>query len=132
MRVYTASVDAIAPARASVNRLVTRGMSFRNGMPDYEFTGLNAIKTDMLREATTQARLAANEFAQNAGAAVAGIRHASGSFSIRDIGSGNSRDKMESGHNDRVLPGKLAHIERLACDWIRLHADAGCIDHRHN
>lgn len=41
----------------------------------------------MLKEATTNARLAANEFAANAGVEVGGIRYArQGGFIIRDVG----------------------------------------------
>lgn len=51
------------------------------------FTKLNEIKPDMLREATKNARLAANEFAENAGVKVGGIRDAQqGSFYVRDAG----------------------------------------------
>ena len=49
---------------------------------------LNEIKPDMLREATKNARIAANEFAENAGVKVGGIRDArQGSFYVRDAGS---------------------------------------------
>ena len=41
----------------------------------------------MLREATKNARIAANEFAENAGVKVGGIRSArQGGFIIRDVG----------------------------------------------
>jgi len=52
-----------------------------------DFTRLNEIKPAMLREATKNARIAANEFAENAGVKVGGIRDAhQGGFSIRDVG----------------------------------------------
>ena len=62
-------------------------MDVRNNSPAYYFTGLNDIKPEMLQEATTNARIAANEFAANAGVQVGGIRNArQGGFIIRDVG----------------------------------------------
>ena len=53
--------------------------------PQYIFDKLNEIKPDMLREATANARIAADEFAKNAGVKVASIQTArQGGFSIRD------------------------------------------------
>ena len=51
----------------------------------YEFTGLNKIKPEMLKEATQNARKAAAQFAQNSGSKVGKIRTAyQGQFSISD------------------------------------------------
>jgi len=48
---------------------------------------MNEIKPEMLKAATKNARIAANEFAENAGVKVGGIRSArQGSFVIRDVG----------------------------------------------
>ncbi len=89
--IETENVHAVAPARGIVNKLISEGISITNRTPKYSFTGLNAIKPDMLREATKNARIAANEFASNAGVEVGGIRTArQGSFFIRDAGSESS------------------------------------------
>lgn len=86
--VETAQVELVAPARALLNELIARGIDINNNPPRYLFTGLNEIKPEMLREATTNARIAADEFARNAGVAVGGIREArQGNFEIRDAGS---------------------------------------------
>lgn len=83
----TTQVDLVKQARTEVNQLIAEGIRVDNGQPAYRFTGLNAIKPDMLREATTNARIAANEFADNAGVSVGSIRRArQGSFYIRDAG----------------------------------------------
>jgi hypothetical protein len=51
----------------------------------YLFTGLEAIKPEMIAEATRDARRAADEFARDSGASVGGIRRAQqGYFSIDD------------------------------------------------
>jgi hypothetical protein len=83
----TDKVRLIDEARTKVNRLIVQGINIENDAPIYSFTKLNEIKPDMLKEATTNARLAANEFAQNAGVRVGGIRNATqGNFFIRDAG----------------------------------------------
>lgn len=83
----TDKVRQIDQARAKVNRLIVNGINIENDPPIYLFTKLNDIKPDMLKEATKNARIAANEFAENAGVSVGGIRNATqGSFYIRDAG----------------------------------------------
>lgn len=85
--VETAQVEQVAKVRASLNQLIARGISVDNHPPLYRFTGLNQIKPEMLREATQNARAAAQEFADNAEVEVGGIRDArQGGFIIRDAG----------------------------------------------
>lgn len=51
----------------------------------YIFTGLNAIKPEMIAEATKDARRAAEQFAQDSGSTVGAIRNAQqGYFSVED------------------------------------------------
>lgn len=85
--VVTEKVDQVSKVRANVSKLIAQGIDIKNMAPTYRFTKLNEIKPDMLREATKNARIAANEFAENAGVNVGGIRSArQGSFYIRDAG----------------------------------------------
>jgi hypothetical protein len=85
--VETQKVDQVGKVRASVNKLIAQGINIANRPPVYRFTKLNEIKPDMLQEATKNARIAANEFAENAGVKVGGIRDArQGGFIIRDAG----------------------------------------------
>ena len=98
--VETEQVALVPKLRSALNRLVAEGLPLTNLPPRYRFTGLNDIKPDMLREATTNAREAANEFASNAGVRVGGIRSArQGSFVIRDVGS----DYDDSGRIDKTV-----------------------------
>lgn len=61
-------------------------LSMNVAPPEYKFTKLNEIKPAMLKEATQSARIAAEEFAKNAGARVGSIQNArQGGFSIRDL-----------------------------------------------
>ena len=85
--VETDKVTLVSKARASVNKLIAQGIDIKNMPPAYRFTRLNEIKPDMLKEATKNARIAANEFAENAGVTVGGIRSArQGGVIIRDAG----------------------------------------------
>lgn len=85
--IETSNVDIVGKARAQLNELIAEGINLRSYAPRYSFTNLNEIKPDMLKEATKNARIAANEFAENAGVNVGGIRSArQGSFFIRDAG----------------------------------------------
>ncbi|WP_133407350.1 SIMPL domain-containing protein [Parashewanella tropica] len=85
--VETDKVKLVSKVRAKLNALIAQGLDIQNHEPNYYFTKLNDIKPAMLKEATQNARIAANEFATNAGVKVGGIRNASqGSFIVRDIG----------------------------------------------
>jgi hypothetical protein len=82
--VTTAHPERVEPARGPVFALAREGVDLREYGLAYRFTKLNDIKPDMLREATANARIAANEFASNAGVTVGGIQYASqGGFQIR-------------------------------------------------
>lgn len=85
--VETNKVDLVSKVRANLNKLIAQGINIQNQAPTYHFTKLNEIKPEMLREATKNARIAANEFAENAGVKVGGIRSAlQGNFFVRDAG----------------------------------------------
>lgn len=85
--VDTDKVALVAKVRSRINKLMAQGIDLENRAPSYRFTKLNEIKPDMLREATRNARIAANEFAENAGVSVGGIRDArQGNFFVRDAG----------------------------------------------
>ncbi len=85
--VETKKVERVSKVRASINKLIAQGIDIENQAPAYRFTKLNEIKPDMLREATKNACIAANEFAENAGVKVGGIRSArQGNFFGRDAG----------------------------------------------
>ncbi len=87
IEVETEQVQLVAEGRANLNTLIAQGLDVQNNAPAYHFTRLNDIKPEMLKEATKNARIAANEFAENAGVEVGGIRSArQGGFVIRDVG----------------------------------------------
>ncbi len=103
IEVATDKVALIGKVRSKVNELIAHGLNIRNNVPAYYFTRLNEIKPAMLREATKNARIAANEFAENAGVKVGGIRDAhQGGFSIRDVGE-NHGDTAKIEKDVRVV-----------------------------
>lgn len=79
-------VDLVAQTLPQTNQLIAKGIIFDNSYGDsvsYTFTKLNEIKPQMLKNATINAKKAADEFALNAGSKVGKIRHANqGVFSI--------------------------------------------------
>ena len=85
--VTSSDVEAIAAAARNTAELLQAGVVFSsdsyNAGPSYTFTGINDLKTDMLAEATQRAREAAEQFAQEADAAVGTIQTANqGVFEI--------------------------------------------------
>ncbi len=87
IKVSTQNIHLIASLRQKVNKLLTEGINVSSGNPTYRFTKLNDIKPEMLETATKNARIAANEFAKNAGTSVGRIYSArQGNFSIQDFG----------------------------------------------
>ena len=87
IEIQTLQVQLVSKVRSKLNALIAQGLDINNNEPKYLFTKLNDIKPEMLKEATKNARLAAKEFAENAGVKVGGIRSANqGGFSIRDVG----------------------------------------------
>lgn len=83
--VRTLQVDLVNVTYPKIGDLVSQGVSFNsygNGV-SYLFTRLNQIKPEMLKQATQNARQAADEFAQNSHSKVGKIRSANqGVFSI--------------------------------------------------
>ncbi len=103
IEVETDNVQLVSGARSKLNELIAIGIDIKNNPPSYYFTSLNDIKPEMLKEATTNARIAANEFAANAGVKVGGIRTArQGGFNIRDVGE-TYTDTMKIEKDVRVV-----------------------------
>ena len=75
--------------------VLSSGDDYRSGGATYIYSGLNAIKPDMIAEATARAREAAEQFARDSGSRVGAIRRANqGTFEIlpRDRVPGASED----------------------------------------
>ena len=85
LTVRTNKVDLVNSSYPQIGDLVSKGVTFNsygNGV-SYLFTELNSIKPKMLKEATQNARQAADEFARNSNSKVGKIKSANqGVFSI--------------------------------------------------
>lgn len=83
MTVSTRNVDAIAAAVNKTAVLIGQGVILSGNQVAYKFDGLNALKPDMITEATRNARASADRFAADSGSQVGAIRSANqGVFSI--------------------------------------------------
>jgi len=84
MTLRTTDIDRAQRAVREQSDLVRRGVQLEEGSAmAYTFTRLNDIKPEMVAEATRDARAAAEQFAQDSGAGVGGIRQATqGYFEI--------------------------------------------------
>ncbi|MBW0147636.1 SIMPL domain-containing protein [Marinobacter arenosus] len=87
LMVRSNDIAKIQRAAQGVSELVDSGVILSSDYgpagPTYLFNGLNAIKPDMIAEATASAREAAAQFAQDADAELAGLRRANqGVFQI--------------------------------------------------
>lgn len=79
----TRDVMRAQAANQRLAQLLGEGVELDNSQLNYSFTGLNALKPDMIAEATKRARESAGRFAHDSGAAVGAIRTASqGYFSV--------------------------------------------------
>ncbi len=96
--------DKIHAATEKVGELVEAGVVLSSGSDDYRssgatyiYSGLNAIKPEMIAEATARAREGAEQFARDSGSRVGAIRRANqGTFEIlpRDRVPGASEDNQ--------------------------------------
>ena len=79
--VATDKVDLLDAVSGQVNQLIDKGVALTGDRwvtrPRYFFTKINDVKPALLAEATQAALKSAEEFAQNSGAKVGGIRQAS-------------------------------------------------------
>lgn len=82
----TVSTDKVKKVRELITKMsevIRQGVALNNHYINYQFTGLNDIKPEMIAEATQNARLAADQFAKDSGSRVGKIKTAyQGQFSI--------------------------------------------------
>lgn len=100
-RMLLRTTDIARAQRAVANQfdLVRRGVTLQEGSGMvYSFTRLNTIKPEMVAEATRDARKAAEQFAEDSGTGVGGIRSATqGYFTIQPRDASSSGDEGGGG-----------------------------------
>lgn len=83
VNVSSKDVDKVTKSAESADQILEKGVLMTRTSVNYYFTDLNAIKPEMLKEATEKAREAAAKFAENSGVKVGFIKSADqGPFSI--------------------------------------------------
>jgi hypothetical protein len=118
----SSDVDEIAHAGEKTAELVQAGIvvggGFGQGGITYKFTGLNALKPDMITEATRNARASADRFAADSGSQVGSIRSANqGVFSISAANAGSETASEEDG-----APGGDAQADASLMKKVRVVA----------
>lgn len=96
--VYSQQVEQVRAAMNKLADLGREGIAFSQnnyqGQTEYIFTGLNAIKPDMVEQATEEARQVAQKFAEDSNSVLGKIKRASqGQFSISDRDKNNPHIK---------------------------------------
>ena len=106
MALRTRDIERAQKAVARQFDLVDRGVLLEEGSGmSYAFTGLNAIKPEMVAQATKDARASAQQFAQDSGAGVGAIKSATqGYFSIE------ARDGSSGGWGQADSPFKKVRV----------------------
>lgn len=89
VNVYTSQVDKVIETRKQLIDLTEKGIVINSddymARTEFLFSGLNDIKPAMIEEATQNARMVADKFAQDSNSALGKLRTASqGQFSISD------------------------------------------------
>ena len=113
-------VDKVARAGAKTTDLVKAGVivASTNGQGGivYKFTALNALKPDMITEATRNARASADRFAADSSSQVGSIRSANqGVFSITaaDAGSGGGGEEAGGGGGEQGADASIMKRVRV-------------------
>ncbi|HTL08615.1 MAG TPA: SIMPL domain-containing protein [Chitinophagaceae bacterium] len=75
--VATTNVTLAASTREAIMQLIQNGVSVSGTQLQYFYTDINAIKGDLLKEATANAKTAAVSFAENAGVKIKSLQSAS-------------------------------------------------------
>lgn len=111
----TENIDLAQKAVSQQFDLIRRGVVLEEGSGmSFTFTKLDEIKPEMVAEATQDARRAAQQFAQDSGAGVGGIKSATqGYFSIQ------SRDGDSGGYGVSDTPYKKVRVVTTVDFYLR-------------
>jgi len=98
VKVRSRNVDRVTTAFRSTGELLDKGVELQAAPPLYFYTGLDALKVEMLAAATKNARLRAEKIAENGGGRIGPLRSANmGVFQITPV---DSNEVSDYGIND--------------------------------
>lgn len=94
MSVYTEKVDLVRSTSQNTLPLIQKGIVMSGNYINFEFSDLNSVKPEMLAEAIENARVSAQQFADDSGVSVGVIARANqGVFTITDKDPGSPEYK---------------------------------------
>ena len=84
--VFTGNLDLVRKMQQTLETDLVNRNILANSWADYQYLGLNGIKPEMIRESLENARVAADEFANNSHSKIGKMRTASqGYFEVEDL-----------------------------------------------
>lgn len=95
VRVESHNVDGVENVSRDIAELISRGVEFNSGMPQYFYTKLDSLKIALIAAATDDARRRAETIARHAGSSL-GALHAA-SLGVFQITERNSSEEYEWG-----------------------------------
>jgi len=94
LSVYTKKVDLVKSASKDTLSLVKQGVTLNQNSIEFQFSDINSIKPEMLAEAIKNAKVSAQQFAEESGSCLGGIsRGNQGVFDISDKDPGSPEFK---------------------------------------
>ena len=96
--VRSADVNGITTLSQRATGLINQGVPLQSGSPEYLYTKLNEVRTQMLAEATEDAKRRAESIAKSAGADIGAVRSAR--MGVFQITPRNSTEVSDYGIND--------------------------------
>lgn len=107
--VKSKDVHNISRIAISIADLLGRGVHLKTEMPGYYYTGVNALKSDLLVEATKDARVRAKTLAEGSGATLGPLRAArQGRFSVQSADASSIAEK--AGDNVSSIAKKVTAV----------------------
>lgn len=107
--VESREVDKIEAVSRTVSEIINSDVEFYSNQPEYYYTKLAELKVEMIAEATQDAKIRAENIAENADAALGNLKNASmGVFQI--TGQNSSEDYSWGGAYNTTSKNKTAAI----------------------
>lgn len=98
LEVRSTDVEKIGQIARQATELINQGILIESMAPEYHFTKLGDLKIEMLAEAAKDAKLRAQQIAQNTGSSVGSVRTAR--MGVLQITAADSNEVSDSGMND--------------------------------
>lgn len=109
VQIESKEVEKVENVSRQVSELINKGVELYSNAPEYYYTKLAELKLEMIAEATKDARMRADQIAQNAGAALGSLKKSDlGVFQI--IAQNSSEEYSWGGSFNTTSKNKTATI----------------------